>query len=157
MTRLEDIEFRTLDYGNDAELRSYFRQFWEIPIEQNEYFYPRSDSFLSEWVEKECSAEYASITYAGIALHGGEMVGLHIVRQFEEWEQMGAHIAGLWVRPDYRGMGIARELKRRGEAWAKSAGATFMNTYVHAGNERMLEVNRNAGYSTFRLNLRKRL
>jgi RimJ/RimL family protein N-acetyltransferase len=85
------------------------------------------------------------------------MVGLHILRRFEEWEQVGVHIAGLWVDEEYRGRGIARELKRRGEDWARSVGATFVNTNVQSQNERMLAINERAGFSVFRYNLRKRL
>ena len=45
---LSHIEFRTLDYSNDEELRAYFRAFWDILLEQNEYFTRRSDTFVSD-------------------------------------------------------------------------------------------------------------
>ena len=28
---LQDIEFRTLDYSNDTEMRTYMHLFWDIP------------------------------------------------------------------------------------------------------------------------------
>ena len=101
--------------------------------------------------------ENAKNTFSGIALHGKEMVGVHIVRRFDEWEQVGVHIAGLWVDPSYRGLGIARVLKANGENWARSVGATFMNTNVQAENHRMLSINEQAGFTLYRYNLRKRL
>lgn len=152
-----EIEFRTLDYENDNETRTYFRTFWDIPLEHNEYFTHRSEAFLSEWIETARKPEERALTYAGIAIHAGTMVGLHILRRFEEWEQVGAHIAALWVHPAFRGIGIARTLKLRGEEWAKSVGATFLNTNVQRDNHRMLAINERAGFSVFRYNLRKRL
>ena len=154
---LQDIEFRTLDYSNDAEMREYLRLFWDVPLEHNEYFTPRSEEFLADYMETARRTETPESTFPGIALHEGKIVGLHIVRRFEEWEQIGAHIAVLWVHPDYRGIGIARKLKADGENWARSVGATFMNSNIHPGNRRMLEIAEHAGFSLFRFNMRKRL
>ena len=154
---LDDISFRTLDYSSDLEVRNYLRLFWDIPLENNEYFTRRSESFVEDWVQSARSTEDASNTFPGIALHGPDIVGVHIARRFEEWEQVGVHIAGLWVHPAYRGLGIARVLKANGENWARSVGATFMNTNVQAENQRMLSVNEKAGFTLFRYNLRKRL
>lgn len=154
---LRDIEFRTLDYSNDAEMRTYLRLFWDIPLQHNEYFTRRSDEFLTDYMETARRTETPENTFSGIALFGIEIVGLHIVRRFEEWEQIGAHIVALWVHPDYRGIGIARKFKTDGENWARSVGATFMNSNIHPGNRRMLAIAEQAGFSLFRFNMRKRL
>lgn len=154
---LRDIEFRTLDYSNDAEMRTYLRLFWDIPLQHNEYFTRRSDEFLTDYMETARRTETPENTFSGIALLGIEIVGLHIVRRFEEWEQIGAHIVALWVHPDYRGIGIARKFKTDGENWARSVGATFMNSNIHPGNRRMLAIAEQAGFSLFRFNMRKRL
>lgn len=154
---LQDIEFRTLDYSNDTEMRTYLRLFWDIMLEHNEYFTRRSEEFLTDYMETARKTETPDNTYSGIALHNGEIVGLHIVRRFEEWEQIGAHIVALWVHPDFRGRGIARTFKSEGERWARSVGATFMNSNIHAGNKRMLELAERAGFTPFRVNMRKRL
>ncbi len=154
---LDDIEFRTLDYTSDSEVRIYLRLFWDIPLEHNEYFTRRSDSFVEDWMHSARESENASNTFPGIALHGKEIVGVHIARRFEEWEQVGVHIAGLWVHPSYRGLGVARVLKANGENWARSVGAMFMNTNVQAENHRMLSINERAGFTLYRYNLRKRL
>lgn len=154
---LQDIEFRTLNYSDDAEMGTYLRLFWEIPLEHNEYFTPRSEEFLNGYIATAREVETAADTYSGIALHRGEIVGLHLVRRYEEYEQIGAHIAGLWVHPDFRGLGIARRFKNEGENWARSVGATFMNSNVHPGNHRMLELVEQAGFTPFRINFRKRL
>jgi GNAT superfamily N-acetyltransferase len=155
--KLSDIEFRTLDYSDDAETRAYLRLLWDIPLEQNAYFTRRSEAFLEEWMQSARTTEDTSNTYSGIALHRAEIVGVHVVRRYVEYEQVGAHIAGLWVHPSYRRQGIAGVLKENGEAWARSIGAVFLNTNVHAENERMLAMNVRAGFAVFRYNLRKRL
>jgi len=154
---LQDIEFRTLNYSSDVEMRTYLRLFWDILLVHNEYFTRRSEAFLTDYMETARRTETPANTFSGIALHHGKIAGLHIVRRFEEWEQIGAHIVALWVHPAYRKIGIARKLKTDGESWAKSVGATFMNTNIHAGNRRMLELSEQAGFSLFRLNMRKRL
>jgi GNAT superfamily N-acetyltransferase len=121
------------------------------------YFTPRSDSSLTDFIAAARECEDPTNTFSGVALHRAEIVGLHLVRQFEEYEQVGVHIAGLWVHPGYRGIGVARTLKNQGEAWARSIGATFMNANIQAGNRRMLEISERAGFSLFRYNVRKRL
>ncbi len=112
---------------------------------------------MSEWIESARKSDDETNTFAGLALHSGVMVGLHLLKRFEEWDQVGVHVAGLWVAQDYRGHGIARKLKIQGEEWARNIGATFMNTNVHPSNHRMLAMNERAGFSVFRYNLRKRL
>ena len=154
---LQEIEFRTLNYSDDTEMRTYLRLFWEVPLEHSEYFTRRSEEFLAEYMATARKTETPDNTYSGIALHRGEIVGLHIVRRFEEYEQIGVHIVALWVRRDYRGLGIARKFKIEGETWARTVGATFMNSNIHAGNARMLELAEQAGFSLFRFNMRKRL
>jgi GNAT superfamily N-acetyltransferase len=96
-------------------------------------------------------------TFAGIALDDGLIVGLHILRRFEEGGSVGVHIAGLWVAEGHRRRGVARNLKEQGEAWARSISATFLNTNVRIANARMLEINDRLGFSPYRINLRKRL
>lgn len=154
---LQHIEFRTLDYSDESEMRRYLRLFWDVPLEHNEYFTRRSEEFLTDYMETARRTETPDNTFSGIALHRDEIVGLHIVRRFEEWEQIGAHIVVLWVHPDFRGLGIARKFKIDGENWARSTGATFMNSNIHPGNRRMLDIAQQAGFSLFRLNMRKRL
>ena len=157
MHSLQDISFRTVNYADELELRSYLEIFWKLPAENNEYFTKRTDSFMNEWLESAKNTESTENTFSGIALHSTKIVGLHIARKFEEWEQIGVHLAGLWVHPEYRGIGISKKMKQQAEVWAKSIGATFINTNVQRDNERMLSINKNAGYKVFRYNLRKRI
>jgi|SRR5271157_5666586 len=96
-------------------------------------------------------------TFSGIALHRYAIVGVHILRAYEEYERLGAHITGLWVHEGYRGIGIARRLKDNGEAWARRVGEEFLNTNVQVENAEVLRINEKAGFTVFRLNMRKDL
>jgi GNAT superfamily N-acetyltransferase len=151
------IEFRTLDYANTAEMRRYLELFYEIPAELDAYYAPKSSDFIASCIATAREQEDATNTFCGIALAQGEIVGLHILRRFQEGDLIGVHIAGLWVAEEHRGAGIARCLKERGEAWARSIGASFVNTNVAAANVRMLEINERIGFKPYKINLRKRL
>lgn len=160
------IEFRTLDYRDVAEVRAYLELLFAISAEGDAYHFDKSPEFVDRAVIKARREEDESNTFAGIALErapgsGSDrkrgIVGLHILRRFEEGPLVGAHIAGLWVAAHRRRMGVARRLKAMGESWARGIGAAFLNTNVLVDNERMLKLNHSLGFVDYRVNLRKRL
>jgi GNAT superfamily N-acetyltransferase len=168
------LEFRTLDYRDVAEVRAYLEILYAISAEGDEFHFDRSEMFIDRAVIKVRREEDESNTFAGLALErsrasGPErgpgqnersrstIVALHIVRRFEEGPRTGAHIGGLWVAERWRRQGVAGRLKQMGESWARSIGATFLNTNVLVSNERMLDFNRKLGFEPYRINLRKRL
>lgn len=53
----------------------------------------------------------------------------------------------LYVHPDHRGQGVARRLKLEGEDWLRTQGARQVVTEIDAKNERMLAINRKAGFA----------
>jgi GNAT superfamily N-acetyltransferase len=157
MFSLEAIEFRTVRQEDDAEFLAYLRLFWDHPLGQNPYFKQRTDAFVERWARSARERETSDNTFSGIALHGEEIVGLHLLRLYDEYEGPAAHIAALWVHPDYRRIGIARRLKLKGEVWARIVGAKFLNTNVTPENDAMLRLNEDHGFRVFRLNMRKDL
>lgn len=152
-----EIEFRAVRVADPAEHRAYLRLFWDIPLGLDRYFTRRTDEYLDDWMKSARARETDLNTHSGIALCRGEIVGVHVLRTSEEYERLGVHIAGLWVREEFRSIGIARRLKQDGESWARRVGAEFLNTNVHRTNEAMLRINEKAGFTVFRLNLRKDL
>jgi GNAT superfamily N-acetyltransferase len=161
-----NLEFRTLDYRDVAEVRAYLELLFAISAEGDEYHFDKSPEFIDRAVIKVRREEDESNTFAGIVLERGPglgqdrkraIVGLHILRRFEEGPLIGAHIAGLWVAEHRRRQGVARRLKAMGESWARSIGAAFLNSNVLVHNERMLKLNRELGFVDYRINLRKRL
>jgi GNAT superfamily N-acetyltransferase len=165
-----NIEFRTLDYRDVAEVRAYLEVLYAISVEGDEFHFDKSPEFIDRAVIKARREEDESNTFAGIALEPlagamvsgskdrkREIVGLHILRRFEEGPLIGAHIAGLWVAEHRRRLGVARRLKAMGESWARRIGAAFVNSNVLVNNERMLNLNHDLGFVAYRINLRKRL
>ncbi len=153
----EPVAFRTLNYEDPDELLRYVQIFWDIPLEHDIWFVRRSEQYIREWAETARTTETEDDTFSGIALKGREIVGLHVLRKFEEWDRTGAHIANLWVHEDLRGSGIAAGLKKMGEEWARIIGADFINTNVNAANQRMKEINEGVGFEVYRYNMRKKL
>jgi GNAT superfamily N-acetyltransferase len=180
------LEFRTLNYGDVAEVRAYLEILYAISAEGDEFHFDRSEMVIDRAVIKVRREEDESNTFAGLALERPgrgrspretehrpreterrpndvgrpprrKIVALHIVRRFEEGPRVGAHIGGLWVAEPWRRQGVARRLKAMGETWARGVGASFLNTNVLVSNERMLDLNRKLGFEPYRLNLRKRL
>lgn len=154
---LMKVEYRTLNYKDIGEVRQYLSLLYDISAEADAYHFEKSPEFIDRAIIKARREEDESNTFAGLAREGREIIGVHILRRFEEGELIGAHIAGLWVSERCRRRGIATRLKAMGEAWARSIGASFLNSNVLTGNERMLELNHKLGFEDYRINLRKRL
>ncbi len=155
---IPDIEFRQLNYSDYNEVYEFYKIFWSIPVEiGDEYIVEKTSNFIKESVEKAIATENKGNTFSGIALSQGKIVGIHVLRKFIEFDSIGVHIANLWVEKKYRGNGIAKELKKRGEIWAKSINATFINTNVLPDNKTMLEMNKDRGFSIYKINMRKRI
>ena len=112
---------------------------------------------IQDNTDKAIKNENPSNTFSGIALFKEEIVGIHILRKFEELGLIGAHIANLWVNVNFRKIGIAKELKIRGENWAKKNNIQFLNTNVHPSNNLMIDMNKNKGFTQYKINMRKRL
>jgi GNAT superfamily N-acetyltransferase len=151
------IEYRTLDYKNIGEVRQYLTLLYGISAERDVYHFDKPPEFIDRSIIKARREEDETNTFSGLAREGREIVGLHILRRFEEGPLVGAHIAGLWVAERCRRQGIATRLKAMGESWARSIGAGFINTNVLVVNPRMLELNHKLGFEDYRTNLRKRL
>ena len=68
-----------------------------------------------------------------------------------------ANIATLWVHPSYRKQGLAKNLKRRGIEWARKEKLECITTSVHTTNERMVEINQDAGFEVLSVNMKLKL
>lgn len=106
----------------------------------------------------EYYASYGDDDFFEVALEGETIVGFHAIRIIPYPPSFRAgNISTLWVAPSARATGIARHLKQLGEAWARKSGLIFLQTNVHVRNQRMLEINQDAGYETDYFHMRKRL
>lgn len=151
------IDYRTLDYKDIGEVRQYLTLLYAISAEGDAYHFEKSPEFIDRCIVRARREEDESNTFSGLARVKRQIVGLHIVRRFEEGPVVGGHVAGLWVHEAYRRQGVATRLKAMGESWARSIGASFLNSNVLVGNQRMLDLNHKLGLQDYRINLRKRL
>jgi GNAT superfamily N-acetyltransferase len=152
------IEIRRLNYSDKNEVSEFYNIFWRIPAEiGDEFINEQSSGFIAKFIDHSIATENETNTFSGIALFQGIIVGIHVLRKFIECGTIGVHSANLWVEKNFRRMGIAEELKIRGEAWADSIGATFINTNVLPDNKVMLDMNKSNGFSIYKINLRKRI
>jgi len=87
----------------------------------------------------------------------GKIVGFHWLDLEETPDETFGHIKSLWVHDDYQHQGIAYELKRNGEIWAKNKGVTHIKTTVHANNAKMLKFNLRFGFKQGFIEMEKRL
>ena len=98
-----------------------------------------------------------------VAESNGKLVGFleASIRPFVEdchSDQVG-YLEGWYVEPNFRQIGIGRNLVREAEAWARRKGATEMASDAEVGNETSLRAHTKLGYEeTSRLvHLRKDL
>mgnify|MGYP002641873715 FL=1 len=155
---LADIVFRQLNYADRDEVSRFQHLFWQVPVDlDDEYLSERTPEFMAAYIDRAIATENETNTFSAMALYQGKIVGLHVLRKMSLLDSVGAHIANLWVDENYRRKGIAKELKKRGELWAKSIGAEFLNTNVHPDNETMLAFNKAQGFQPYKINMRKRI
>lgn len=103
------------------------------------------------------SAENDPSVFVLCARDGDDLVGLHWVRLTEKHGQKCGHIGSLWVSEKFRKQGIGRELKTRGEEWAKSQGAEIMATQVFYSNKKMIDFNVKLGFAPLQVEMVKNL
>ncbi len=89
-----------------------------------------------------------------IAFSNNETIGFHAIHRREN---KTANIATLWVHPSFRKKGIAKKLKEFGIDWAKAQNIEFITTSVHMMNERMVNINKDAGYEIVSVNMRLKI
>jgi mycothiol synthase len=104
----------------------------------------------------EISAEQWNTSWAGdpvfLAMHDGEVIGCAgLYRDTDQPER--AENALTAVRRDWRGRGIATNLKRRTLQWAADNDLKQVYTWTQAGNAPMLRLNEQLGYVTGRVGI----
>ncbi|MEV6617409.1 GNAT family N-acetyltransferase [Streptomyces sp. NPDC051051] len=123
-------------------------------LETYEQGLARSDSF---WQERTAGGAEGSDRAQQIVAEGpgGELVGTLTVLIEEagtkDWagfavEQRQGHVVGVFVRPEYRGIGLTEVLFDAGLEWAWSRGLERVRLIVHEDNGRARTFYRRAGF-----------
>lgn len=151
------IIYQELDYNNTDDINAAARIHEEAPLEWDESWLVTSEG-IAEWVTRINNLKNINPMFLLFAkLSNGEIVGFHWLRLYEKNGSKHAHIDSLWVSKDYRRMGIATELKNRGENWAKSVGAEKLTTNVFLENKKMFELNSKLGFKSEAVKMSKSL
>lgn len=152
-----DIVYGRLNFEDADEILSAARIHESAPLNWNPKYIVR-DEHVQNWVRfLEKAALDPAIFVVSAKTQAGEIIGLHWLQLIEKYNAKCAHIQTLWVSEDYRGSGIGKELKRRGEQWARSVGAKFVVTEVFYANRKMIDYNVKLGFTARQVEMIKDL
>ena len=144
---------RSVNKENLIEMRFIAEKDSQIPLEYDPLFIFNESSIDSRL---EFYSKLKEDDFFEVVLINDLIIGFHIVMKISYPANLfSGNIITLWVHPDYRGKGIAKELKRRANGWAKSHNLYQIQTSVSKNNTRMLKINQLDGYEEVSVNLRK--
>jgi len=131
--------------GSDADIRFIAERFQEtIALWEDYEVTPEKIAKQAEAVRKWAGDEKMHVT---VAEEDGNRIGFNTLYVMEDYSGRGmGKIIILFVIPEARGRGAAKALKLEGEDWLKARGVTQVMTEIDAKNERMLEINKKAGF-----------
>ena len=146
MTILDEISYGPLDFDNQDEVMRAAEIHESAPINWKPGFVV-ADSRIHECAIslKKC-ADDAAVFVLTARSQSKEIIGFHWLDIVEKYGEKSGHIRSLWTSTKHRNRGIAGELKRHGEDWARLQGAKFITTEVFYANKKMIEYNLKLGF-----------
>lgn len=157
MSAESNISFRRVNISDESELKTIADIDITIPALHDPEF-PVNDKTKAERLQflKE---KFDDNDFFDICLNSrNQIIGFHVVKKTMHFNNRPVgRIDTLWVHPDFRNKGIARQLKLRAESWGKSLGLDHLYTWVQAGNHKMLTLNQTMGYETVNFKMVKKL
>lgn len=138
--------YRRADIANRQEMEFIARVDIEIPALFDADFSTNENAFQDELkrMDKLTNEDFFDVAVSD----DGDVVAFHIIKKIAYFDRFAGSIYTLWVSPNFRKQGIATELKRRGEAWAKNLNLDHIHTWVHVANHQMLKLNTDLGYKS---------
>lgn len=112
-------------------------------IQQTPSSQPLMQKSYGEFVKELRRTDLLPEAY-NIALHEGNYIGMNALYTQPEPKQLFNEFTG--VKQDYRRMGIAKALKRRGIAYAKAHGYSTIITRNNLRNDDIVQVNKQLGF-----------
>lgn len=126
----------------------------KIPLEYDSK-YIWSEKAISLKVE-QYKKQLTRDDFFEVVEHNNKIIGFHILKKVPYPPDIyAAAIFTLWVDPLFRGKKVSKELKLRGENWAKNNECKFILTNVHPSNIHMLSQNKSLGFEIVGYGLRK--
>lgn len=152
-----DVRLRTLDHDDPREVYRVARAHEETPAAWQPGHRPPEAAVVAR-ARDLAGSRWNPLRLLLVAEHReAGVVGFHWIDLEVARGEVQGHIVSLWVDPRFRGNGLARRLKARGEAWAREAGARSLRTTVHFRNDRMVRFNLRAGFEPGFVEMVKRL
>ena len=150
------ITYRSVDFNNENELLFTAKMDVQIPAKFDVEF-PTDEKMLHDRL-KHFKEKFNQEDYFELALVDYKIVGFHIIKKQPYFDNKNVgNIYTLWVSPEFRRSGIAKELKKRGEDWAKKFNLDHLYTFVHVDNSKMLSLNKKLGYKPTNIKMVKKI
>lgn len=154
---MQEITFGPLNFSDPNEIRRAAEIHESAPLNWDPSYVVRPER-VQNWCQFLTSAARDSSLFVVTAkTQAAELIGLHWLQMTERYDVRCGHVQSLWVAETHRQSGIGRELKSRGEQWAKSQGAKFVVTEVFYANQKMIDFNLKQGFSARQLEMIKDL
>jgi RimJ/RimL family protein N-acetyltransferase len=137
---------RRVDFNNDKEMMFIAETDILIPAKFDSEF-PTDEKMIADRL-KHFREKFNEADFFDVAVsESNEIVGFHVIKKHSHFNNKDVgNIYTLWVSKDFRKQGVAKELKRRGEDWAKKSNLDHLYTWVHSDNSKMLSLNKKMGF-----------
>lgn len=152
------IHYSPVDFTRAEDLRAAAYLHELAPVQWNPAHVVEEEK-LAHWLKYLAKVGIDGSALILLARDGAEMVATHWVRVDPDPRsgELVAHIQSLMVLESHRRRGIAAELKRRGEEWARARGAKRISTHVFYSNRTMIDFNVKLGFEPQQVEMVKRL
>ncbi|MFM6930509.1 MAG: GNAT family N-acetyltransferase [Bdellovibrio sp.] len=150
-----ETTFRQIDFTNRDELFFIAKNDVGVPA-----LFDRDFSTDVEAIDKMLKAleKFTPDDFCEVGVNTkNEIVAYHIIKRTPYFNRFAGSIYTLWVAPECRNQGIATEIKRRGEIWAKENALDHIYTWVHADNTKMQNLNKDLGYQIVNYKMKKKI
>lgn len=151
------IIYEELNYNDRSQILAAAKIHESAPCEWDSNW-KVTDEGIDQWVKRILEFKDTGKMHLLFAkLPSGEIIGFHWLRLYEKNHEQMVNVDSLWVSQNHRRNGIATELKKRGEEWAKLKGAKVITTNVFCENQKMLDLNLKLGFKIESVKMSKRL
>ena len=151
-----EISYRPVNIQNEFEMRKIAEIDMTIPALYDSTFQVNEKTINDRLEQLKKYKEHDFFLVAENA--DKEIVGYHFLNKTKHPNGLPvAHVQTIWVKPEYRKKGIAKELKARAEVWARESKLDHIDTFVSSKNPNMLSLNESLGYKIYGFKMRKKV
>ncbi|MFS4460773.1 N-acetyltransferase family protein [Bdellovibrio sp. HCB2-146] len=152
-----EFSFRRVDFKSSTEIRFIAENDAAIPSAHDSDF-PFDEQAIQDRIDYYLN-KITSDDFFDVAVDSSnQVIGFHVIKRIPYMRGLFAGAVNtLWVAPAFRGRGVGRAFKVRGEEWARASGLDHLHTWIHAKNETSLLVNEKLGYEVVNVKLMKKL